>query len=82
MESSPLGSTAVLLKIKEDDGFGWEFKRIKGNQYWILSKKMSKDTVLKALQVYYDEGSSVYRPQTANFDENNVYQVWNVKPRN
>ena len=40
---------------------------------------MSKDKVPKALQVYYDEGSSVYRPSTGDFDEKNIYQVWNVK---
>ena len=79
---SPTGSSAVLLKIKEEDGFGWEFKKIKGNQYWILSKKMSRDTAPKALQVYYDEGSSIYRASTGNFDEKDIYQVWIVKPGN
>lgn len=70
------------LRTNVEYGYGWEFKKIKGNQYYILAKIMARDKVRKALQVYLDETTNVYRLSTFDFDEKNAYQVWNFKPGN
>lgn len=79
---SPGCVTMVSLRTNVDYGYGWEFKKIKGSQYYILAKKIIRDTVQKALQVYLDETINAYRVSTFDFDEKNAFQVWNLIPGN
>lgn len=67
----------IALKAKETDGYGWQFKKIKENQYWLVSKKES--TVQKVLSIYFDEGLNDYHFTSATFDQNDIRQVWNLK---
>ena len=54
-----------------------QFKKIKGNKYWIVSK--TESSVQKVLGVYFDNGSNEYYFNLATFDQTDISQVWNLK---